>query len=90
MVMRQAAENDDIRTRCPMLGHLVPFSYCRRCGDNLPCRKIIDCWSGRIDIQGFLNSTYSPEEISRIITPPKPKLLQIVELARAARDRNGQ
>ncbi|HNR50003.1 MAG: hypothetical protein BWZ01_01190 [Deltaproteobacteria bacterium ADurb.BinA179] len=87
--MSQSAD-DEKTTRCPMLGHLVPFSYCRQCGDSLPCRKIMDCWSGRIDVQGFLDSTYTKEEISRIVSPPKAKLLQIVELARAARSRNYQ
>jgi hypothetical protein len=32
----------------------------------------------------------SPQEIARIMSPPKPKLLQIIELARAARDRSSQ
>lgn len=88
--MQQLASCDELDTRCPMLGHLVPFSYCRKCSDSLPCRKIMDCWTGKRDIQGFLNSTYTQEEILRIISPPKPKLLQIIELARAARCRNGQ
>ena len=89
-MQQRAVEFDELSTRCPMLGHQVPFSYCRQCGGALPCRKIADCWSGRIDILGFLNSSFSEEELLQITAPPKPKLLQIVELARAARDWNGQ
>ncbi len=89
-MQQRAVEFDELSTRCPMLGHQVPFSYCRQCGGMLPCRKIADCWSGRIDILGFLSNSFSEEELLQITAPPKPKLLQIVELARAARDRNGQ
>ncbi len=67
-----------------MLGHPVSFAYCRQCSDALPCRKIMDCWFQRIDVQGFLSACYTPEEIARILAPPKPKILQIVEMARKA------
>ncbi|HPX19275.1 MAG: hypothetical protein WDA72_08320 [Desulfomonilia bacterium] len=89
-MQQRAVEFDELSIRCPMLGHPVPFSYCRQPGGALPCRKIAECWSGRIDIQGFLSSNFSEEELSRITAPPKPKLFQIIELARAARDRSGQ
>lgn len=67
-----------------MLGHPVPFSYCTECSDLRPCRKIIDCWSSQIDVQEFLISRYSDEEIAQILAPPKPKMLQLIELARKA------
>lgn len=70
--------------RCAMLGHQVPFEYCRQCNNSLPCRKIIDCWSHEIDVLGYLEKRYTPEEIAKILSPPKPKLLQIIELARKA------
>ena len=88
--MAQAHSFDDQRTRCPQLGHQVPFSYCRALAEGMPCRRIIDCWSGRVDIHGYLKRMCSPQEIARIMSPPKPKLLQIIELARAARDRSSQ
>jgi hypothetical protein len=70
-----------------MLGHLVPFSYCTGCSDGLPCRKIVDCWSHEMDVQEYLSSRYSPEEIGRILAPPKPKIVQLVEMARKAAQR---
>jgi hypothetical protein len=84
MVETLSRSQDTLEARCPMLGHLVPFSYCRECNDLLPCRKIVDCWSHQMDVHKFLNSRYSPEEIGRILAPPKPKMLQLIEMARKA------
>lgn len=67
-----------------MLGHLVPFSYCTSCSDSFPCRKIVDCWSREFDVHEFLSARYTPEEVERILAPPKSKILQIIELARRA------
>jgi hypothetical protein len=72
-----------------MLGHPVPFSYCTGCSDLRPCRKIVDCWSYLIDVQEFLTSRYSPEEISQILAPPKPKMLQLLELIQKASANKG-
>ncbi|HQI01426.1 MAG TPA: hypothetical protein PLF54_06800 [Deltaproteobacteria bacterium] len=76
-------------TRCSMLGHQVPFEYCRQCSNSLPCRKIIDCWSHEIDVRRYLEKKYTPEEIRQILSPPKPKLLQIIEIAKKASARGG-
>ena len=67
-----------------MLGHPVPFSYCTQCSDSFPCRKIVDCWSHQVDVLGFLQSSYTPEEVERILAPPKPKVVQLIELIRKA------
>jgi hypothetical protein len=72
-----------------MLGHLVPFSYCCACSDAFPCRKIVDCWSHRIDVHDYLSSRFTPGEIEKILAPPKPKMLQLIELARKAAERKG-
>lgn len=69
-----------------MLGHLVPFTYCREPGTELPCRKILDCWHERIDIEAFLRESLSPEELDAILAPPKQKISQIMELIRKAKE----
>ena len=69
-----------------MLGHLVPFTYCREPGTELPCRKILDCWHERIDIEAFLRESLSPEEFDALLAPPKQKISQIMELIRKARE----
>ncbi len=72
-----------------MLGHLVPFHYCRDHTGELPCRKILDCWHERFAVHEYLRGIYSEEEIARIVSPPRPKLLQIIEIARKARGHEG-
>jgi hypothetical protein len=84
MVDPKGKSHETLEARCPQLGHPVPFPYCTECSDMLPCRKIIDCWSHEIDVQGFLSSRFSPEEIGRILAPPKPKMVQLIEMARKA------
>ncbi len=71
-----------------MLGHLVGFDYCRDGAGEMPCRKILDCWHERFDVHAYLKSLYTEEEIASITSPPKPKLLQIIEIARKAREKN--
>ena len=75
---------DEYKTRCPMLGHLVPFQYCRDGIGELPCRKILDCWHEHFDVHAYLREIYTEEEIALITAPPKPKLLQIIEIAAKA------
>ncbi len=68
-----------------MLGHSVPFSYCRQLPEGRPCRLIVDCWQGHLDVAAFLAEHYSPEQIEAMLAPPKPKLTSIVELIEQAR-----
>ena len=69
-----------------MLGHPVPFHYCRDSVSEMPCRKILDCWHEHFDVHSYLREICSEEEIEMIVSPPKPKLLQIIEIARKARE----
>jgi len=75
---------DHLNKRCPMLGHDITFKYCR--GDNLPsvCRKIRDCWFETIPVDDYLQEHFSPEDIANITTPPRPKMMTLVELIRQA------
>ena len=76
---------DDLTARCPMLGHLVPFTYCRAPGSDVPCRRIMDCWHERIDIETYLKDILTPEEMEQVKAPPKPKVLQLMELVQKAK-----
>jgi hypothetical protein len=76
---------DEYMARCPMLGHLVRFTYCREPGADLPCRKIMDCWHERIDIVAYLKEILSPEEIESLLAPPKQKVTHLVELIKKAK-----
>ena len=76
--------HDHRRRRCPMLGHEVPFSYCRQPGAHTPCRKIFDCWWQTFDVVGFMREHHTEEEIQRILTPRNDKRVSLVELIRRA------
>lgn len=82
-----SSEFDDLTMRCPRLGHLIEFRYCMGNTGEMPCRKILDCWHERFDVHTYLKGIYSDEDIALIVSPPKPKLLQIIEIARKARER---
>jgi len=71
-----------------MLGHLVPFHYCREGAGEMPCRKILDCWHEHFDVHAYLKGIYTEEEIALIVSPPKPKLMQIIEIATKAQKRD--
>ena len=78
------------RGYCRRLGHDVNFSYCRiagqgRDGQDVPCFKIFDCWYERFDIQAFMKSHYSPEEIKALLIPPRDKVSTLFELIEKAR-----
>lgn len=72
---------------CRMLGHHVPFSYCREPGNRLFCSRILRCWGEKIDITAFLKTHFSSEEIRQGLSPPKPKMSSLVELIEQAKKR---
>lgn len=79
----------DARTRrCPMLGHEVPFSYCRQPAQEVPCRKIHDCWWETFDIKAFIENHYSKDIQTAILAPPKPKVLSLLEIIEQASRRS--
>ena len=77
---------DEEVCRCRMLGHDVPFRYCRT-GNGRPCSKIFDCWYERMPVEDFIRRHYSQEEIDQILSPPKPKIVTLVELIEKAKGR---
>jgi len=54
--------------------------------DTLPCRRIMQCWSARIDVRAYLEDRYSEQEIADILVPSQPKISQLLELVRKARE----
>jgi hypothetical protein len=50
----------------------------------LPCRFIVGCWQGQMDIEAFLDEQFSEEELDRIFAPPKPKMETLVHLMEKA------
>jgi len=54
--------------------------------DRLPCRRIMQCWSAQIDVRAYLEGRYNEQEIEAILKPPQPKINQLLELVRKARE----
>jgi hypothetical protein len=77
---------DEQSVYCRMLGHDVQFSYCRKPGKNLVCRRIADCWFTKIDIETYLKENYSSEELTAAFAPPKPKMTTLMELVAKAKE----
>ena len=67
-----------------MLGHEVPFSYCRAPARHLPCGKVLDCWYEAFDVEGFLRAHFTEAEISEILRPRQDKMVTLVELIERA------
>jgi hypothetical protein len=79
-------EQYDAKTmRCPRVGGEVTFRFCRFENNMLPCRFIVGCWQGQMDIEAFLDEQYSAEELENIFTPPRPKMETLVDLMEKAR-----
>ena len=74
--------------RCPRLGHQVSFSYCRKENQGFPCFKALDCWYEHFLIEEFFRKELMAEEWKNIFeTPPKPKMLSLLELIEEAKKR---
>ena len=80
MVNDKIEIHDRIQQYCRMLGHKVPFGYCRKMNSDLPCRNTLDCWKEISAVGDFIRNFYSEEEIARFLEPPKPKLTQIYDI----------
>jgi len=76
---------DKCETYCRMLGHSVPFKYCRKVKEGAPCYKIMDCWFEKIPIEEYLNECYTDEEKKIAFTPPKPKVATLIDLIEKAK-----
>jgi hypothetical protein len=67
--------------RCPSLGGGVPFRHCRTTNVGLPCGRLPECWGRRMDVEEFLKSNYSEEDLKKIFAPPPGRIERILETA---------
>ena len=77
---------DGMSMYCRLLGHEVPFSYCRKPGSETFCRKLPDCWAEIIDIKSFIDSHYTEDQIRDALTPPQTKVASLIDLIKKARE----
>jgi len=72
--------------RCPRLGHEITFSYCLEESLDLPCSRIVHCWSPVFNVEAMLHKELSEDNWQRFINAqPKDKVVNIIELIEAAK-----
>ncbi|MGV8056826.1 MAG: hypothetical protein AB2L12_02145 [Smithellaceae bacterium] len=72
--------------RCPRLGHEITLSYCLQESIDLPCSRIVRCWSSVFDIESLLQREMSPDSWQKFTNfQPKDKVASIIELIEAAK-----
>lgn len=77
---------DDIEGYCRMLGHRLPFRYCRGVNDELPCRKVMDCWYDVFPVLEFLSENYTEEELDAAFgAQPKTRMASLIEIINRSR-----
>jgi hypothetical protein len=70
---------------CTQLGMLVEFSYCLSMNEKLPCRNIIGCWKGRMDIVQYIEERFSEEDLRKIFSGlPKTNIDRILDSVTSA------
>ncbi len=82
---------DDLERRCPRLGGMVRFAYCRKATDGGVCSKILDCWWERFDVAALMREVLSEEDFARLAAGHRPpnKVASLIDLIRQARERSG-
>ena len=84
--MADPIEVHDSRERyCPMLGHHLPFSYCRGTAGNQPCGRVFDCWGETFEVEQFLRPHLTGQQLKRITAPRSDKAATLVELIAQAK-----
>lgn len=65
---------------CHHLGMVIDFSYCISMNEGLPCRNIIGCFKGRMDISKFLREKFTEDELKKAFGGlPKSRIERIIE-----------
>ena len=80
---------EDYKVRCPRLGHMINFAYCRIENRGLPCFKTLDCWFEHFGVEDHLRQELNPEEWEKIFCrTPKNKMISLIGLIEQAKRQN--
>ena len=67
--------------RCPKLGDEMTFAYCLREAGDLPCARIIQCWSRSFDVASFIIDRLTGDEWMRFTNAqPENKVVGLLEI----------
>lgn len=80
---------DKLQRRCPRLGGVVHFGYCRNLDSRTdPCFKVLDCWWEHFDVVAYFRRCLSEEAFERLADArPPDKVASLVEMIRQAQQR---
>lgn len=79
---------DSFQIRCPKLGHQIYFSYCEKEQGTGPCSRTLSCWYGIFSVEEYFRERFDEETIKKFFySPPKHRLLTLVELIEKAKER---
>ncbi|MEJ2586880.1 MAG: hypothetical protein P8165_04725 [Deltaproteobacteria bacterium] len=74
--------------RCPRLGHMISFSYCRKENGGLPCFKTLDCWFEQFPVEAFMREELTEAQWAEAFKrSSKTKLSSLMELIEQAKER---
>ncbi len=80
--------DDDYTIRCPRLGHMISFSYCRAERGDLPCFKTLDCWFEHFDVDGYFRQELTEEQFEKAFSRSgKTKMMSLLDLIEQAKQR---
>ena len=81
-------EYDHKLIRCPKLGDEMTLSYCLQESGDLPCLRIMRCWSSSFDVESILKDQLTPEKLEKFLSSqPKDKVTSLLELIETAKKR---
>ena len=76
---------DGLETRCPRLGGPVPFGYCKKTNQGLPCSKSLICWETAFPVREYMLRILTRDEMAQVFdSPPQPRLDAILNAALTA------
>jgi len=65
---------------CNQIGMMIDFSYCVSVNEGLPCRNIIGCFQGRLDVIELLREKFTEDELKKVFGGlPKSRIERIIE-----------
>lgn len=81
--------HDERERRCPRLGSVVRFGYCRTCvNEKQPCFKVFDCWWEQFDVTSYFEARLSTEAFDRLTqAKPPDKVTSLLDLVQQAQER---
>jgi hypothetical protein len=72
--------------RCPKLGDEMIFAYCLQESGELPCARIVRCWSLSFDVESFLKEKLTAQQWDSFMNSQAgDKVTSLIELIAAAK-----